>query len=117
MPSSRNFEGYFLLDHRDSPGIPESLAVQSGLPPNAGRGLFEAPTYTCSHCQKVCIVKLPRETEVPFCPKCSHHVCGTCGKRREADGGACKPFKQIVDEILAQASKQAEAGSPLILLP
>lgn len=119
MRSLRDYEGYFLLDHRDSPGVPDEVAIKTGLPPGAGRGLFEAPTYTCSHCQTVCIVKLPRETEVPYCPKCDHHICNTCGKLRALNGGACKTFKQVCDEILAQASKQAEASSdpPRILLP
>ena len=113
--SLRSHEGYLYIDHRSNAGVSEADALAAGLPIQAARGVFEAPTYTCSHCQKVCIVKLPRETEVPYCPKCDHHICGTCGKRREANGGECRPFKKLIEEVLEQAERQADTS--LIILP
>ena len=115
MTSLRSNEGYFMLDHRDSPGLPDAVALRTGLPEGAGRGLFEAPTYTCSHCQRIVVLNPKRNRERAYCPKCDHNICDECGAVRAANGGLCKTFKQVVDEILAAADRQAEAGSPLIL--
>ena len=46
-------EGYLMVDHRASPGIPEDVARQIGMDPaqvKEGK-LLEAATLTCSHCK------------------------------------------------------------------
>lgn len=93
--------GYLLLDNRAAPvpGVPR---------------LFEADTYTCTHCQRVVVMNPERKRERYKCRGCNHHICDGCGVARAA-GGACKTFSQFVDEVLAQAERQAEASSPLIL--
>ena len=96
-------EGYFLLDHSQTIGFSDEVAVKAGLPPGAGHGLFEAPTYTCSHCQTICVVRMPRNIEVPYCSGCDHYICGTCGKRRGA-GAKCRTFRQIMDEAMQAGS-------------
>lgn len=96
--SKRSHEGYFLLDHRYTPGISEELVHAQGLPPGAGQGLFEAPTYTCSHCQVVVVINPARNRERAYCRKCDHYICDKCGGILAATK-VCKPYKQFMDEI------------------
>jgi hypothetical protein len=96
--------GYLLLDHRNSPE----------LPPGVVSPLVEASTFTCSHCQTVVIMNPQRTRERAYCRGCSHLLCDPCGAVR-AQTGKCKTFKQVVDEILAEAEKQAESDSSVLL--
>ena len=107
MASLRRHEGYLLLDHRESPALTEQelRAVTPVLPPGAGRGVFEAPTITCSHCQVVVVINPSRTRERAYCAKCDHYICDTCG-RVMTRTGICRPFTQIADELLAKASKE-----------
>lgn len=102
MSSLRSHEGYFLADHRDSPGVPDAIVVAEGMPVGAGRGLFEAPTYTCSHCQAIVILNPKRNRDRAYCRGCDHYICDRCGAER-ARTGICKPFKQLIDETLNAA--------------
>lgn len=112
MNSVRRHEGYFMMDHRGTEGVPDTLAVAAGLPAGAGKGLFEAPTYTCSHCQAVVIMNPDRKRERYHCRGCDHLICDNCAAARAA-GAKCRTFKQIVDE----AVEAAERGlTPSIIL-
>ena len=53
MSTEKAREGYLMVDHRASPGLPPELAVSLGLDPKlVGEGkLMEAATLTCSHCK------------------------------------------------------------------
>lgn len=108
MSTKRNHEGYLLLDHRNSPGAPEEMTAKTGLPtPQSGKNLFEAPTYTCSHCCRIVIINPLRTRPHEYCAKCDHYICHLCSAALAASG-ECKPFKQLLDEtqdkiIAAQA--------------
>lgn len=93
--------GYLLLDNRAAP-VP-------GVKP-----MFEADTYTCTHCQRVVVMNPERRRDRYTCRGCNHLICDGCGAARAA-GAPCKTFSQLADEILAQAERQAEATSTLIL--
>lgn len=114
MHSKRSLEGYLLMDNRESPGVPDAVlqAVDPALPLGAGRGLFEAPTITCSHCQRVVIMNPLRTRERAYCAKCDHYLCDECGAALTASG-VCRPFTQIIEEVQEQAAK----GGPLIIIP
>jgi hypothetical protein len=101
MASLRSHEGYLIIDHRNSPGIEDALAVPHGLPLGAGQGLFEAATYTCKHCQRVDVVD--RNRERVYCRGCDHFICVPCGIER-ARTGECRTFEQVIDRILASAT-------------
>ena len=48
-----NHNGYLIIDHRNSPGIPESMAPQvaaQGGIPVPGNTAVEVDTWTCAHC-------------------------------------------------------------------
>jgi hypothetical protein len=103
MKSLRSHEGYFLLDHRNSPGMPDAVAIATGLPAGAGQGIFEAPSYTCRHCQRIVILNPKRNRERAYCRGCDHMICDDCGAER-ARTLTCRTFDQMVDEMLSKAS-------------
>ncbi len=113
MHSKREQEGWLMIDNRESPGVSDEVlrTLAPGLPPGAGRGMFEAPTITCSHCQAVLIVNPLRTRERAYCAKCDHYICDGCGAALAASG-VCRPFAQIIAE-----TQEAAAKAPLILLP
>lgn len=113
MSSLRRHEGYFSLDNRAGDPMPEELLRAAGLPPGAGRGLFETPHITCSHCQVNVIMSPTRVRARAYCPKCDHYICDVCEGKRVASGGACKTWKQVLDE----AEEAASRGQPVIILP
>lgn len=104
MSSKYNKEGYLLLDHRDSPGLTEEVVHGTGLPPGAGRGRFEAPTYTCTHCCRVVVLNPMRRRPRAWCPHCDRYICDDCGAVM-AHTGVCRPFKQVCEEVQEAASK------------
>lgn len=106
MKSQRAHEGYLLLDNSVSPGISDDVARRAGLPPGAGRGVFEAPTLTCSHCQRVVVLSPTRVRDRAFCPKCNHGVCDNCELVRVASGGDCKTMEQVFDEVREKALRE-----------
>ena len=98
MKTLRSQEGYFMMDHRNAGGVaPDSLVVANGLPPGAGRGLFESATFTCSHCQVVVVLNPDRSRERAHCKGCNHLICDSCGAER-ARTGLCRTFNQLIDE-------------------
>lgn len=95
--SKRSKEGYLMLDHRAAPPLPDELVVREGLPIGAGRGLFETPTYTCSHCQHVVVMNPLRSREREYCRGCDSYICDGCGFLKK-QGSPCKTYAQMIDE-------------------
>lgn len=111
MTSKRSHEGYLLLDHRESPGVPDSMAIQSGLPAGAGYGKFEAPTYTCQHCDWVVVLNPKRNREKAWCKYCDHYICDACGVELQHTG-ECRNRARRIAEYLAAVER---GETPLIL--
>jgi predicted RNA-binding Zn-ribbon protein involved in translation (DUF1610 family) len=81
-------DGELLLDHRASPGIPESLAQRMGLPPQLVRegSVMTAAALGCPHCGSVVILNPMRARERAHCYQCNQYICDACdGVRREPD--------------------------------
>lgn len=76
----------------------------------SGNGFFEADTYTCSHCCRVVVMNPSRKRERYRCGGCSHHICDDCAAEKVRTG-LCRTMAQKIDEIRAQAERQAEAHS------
>jgi hypothetical protein len=107
--------GYLMIDHRASPGLPEDVAIKTGLDPRfCGEGkLFEADTLTCSHC-KCAVIKNPlRLRERSNCPKCNYHyICDFCAADMlRAD------YSHVTFEAKVEESLKMQLGSPRVLLP
>ena len=113
-------EGYLLIDHRASPGIPAEDALRIGFVPDlvAEGRLLEAATMTCAHCKTVVMKNPLRTRERVSCMKCGgKYICDGCGFEAWLPGYDHTPFEKKVD-----VAKDAEAkgipilGSPLTLL-
>lgn len=105
VKSLRDHEGYLLLDHSNSPGVPDEVSVSVGLPVGSGMGLFEAPTFTCHHCQSVGVIDPKRSNGMAYyCKGCSHLICDPCGEEK-VKTGVCRTFEQRVDEFLTSLEK------------
>jgi hypothetical protein len=123
MPLSRDqrLAGEFLIDHSASPGLSESQAFALGIPLAKRATLFEGKFYTCGHCQAM-VHRLSKDPGQPtsdpaYCNGCSHYICDDCAKAKAA-GAACRPFAQLVDEVLEAAHREASGlQSSVILLP
>ena len=102
--SKRRYEGYFQVDHSASPGLPDEL-MPPGMPARSGRGNFEAPTYTCSHCPRVVVLNPLRRRERGYCKKCDKYICDFCTAALH-ETGTCLPYKRFLDEHQEMASRQ-----------
>lgn len=102
MPGKRKQEGYLLLDHRNSPGVPDEMMVSVGLGPGAGHGVYESPTVTCCHCNTVVILNPMRTRARGYCPKCDAYVCDN-----PACSAECRPFVKQLDDLQALIEKGA----------
>ena len=112
-------EGYLLVDHRASPGLPENVARFAGYDPaHCGEGkLFEAATMTCSHC-KVSVVKNPLRTrERSKCSKCGwHYICDICAADMDRPDYSHLPYDKLRDETLEMGMRGLILGSPRELM-
>jgi hypothetical protein len=107
--SLRDLEGYYMTDHRAAIPVPEDILRQSGLPTSAGKGLFEAATFTCKHCQRVVVMNPNRTREREYCRGCNHYICDNCAAVK-AVTKQCKTFDQVLDEALIAATVQQSTG-------
>lgn len=106
MKTKRTLEGWLMMDHRASPGVPDQMlgAKDPNIPIGAGRGLFEAPVLACSHCQKQLIVRPDRQRERAYCRKCDHYICDECAVVLTVEG-ECRPFAKVLDDAQERAGK------------
>lgn len=110
MRTLASLEGEFMMDNRANPGVPDEIVVAQGLPPGAGRGLFEEACYTCSHCQKVVVKNRQRTRPRGFCKKCQHVICDGCEAQYVASGHECKPFKVLIEEHLESVERHIQSS-------
>lgn len=110
MRSKLSLEGYLLIDHRASPGLPKDFLAKLGLSgPAVGEGAsYESPTITCCHCGTVVILNPQRTRPRNHCRKCDKYVCDN-----PACSLDCKPFNQVLDEAEKLAYRE-EQNSKLI---
>jgi len=105
MSSKLAKDGYLLIDHRASHmPVPEDMLHKVGLPAQAGKGLFETKTYTCSHCQYIVIMNPERTRERGYCRGCDSYICDPCAAKRAKDF-SCKTYAQTLDEAITRAQK------------
>jgi len=103
--------GYLVVDHRDSPGIsPADVAHVPGAIPVPGGELLERDAIVCAHCQKIVVLEPGRVRARAHCPKCDAYICDACEAARVAAGGACVPFKAVLDHAAEIAEKHS--GDP-----
>lgn len=107
-------EGYLVVDHRNSPGVSDEMAAAVGMPVGAGRGVFETPTFTCSHCQRAVIMRPDRTRGRNYCRKCDHLICDGCANAMHQTG-VHKTFEEVIGDYLESAEKKSGPAPQLIL--
>lgn len=110
----RDQEGYFLMDNRNNEGVPDDLVRACGLPAGAGRGVFEAPCFTCTHCNGVTVMNPNRQQPRNYCKRCDHLICDPCATVM-AQTKEHKTFKEFVNDLLEDAEKPSGPAPQLIL--
>ena len=65
---------------------------------------FEAPTYTCTHCERVVVMHPERKRERAYCTGCNHMICDGCGAARAA-GAPCRTYAQHLDELAERETR------------
>lgn len=119
MSSLKRHEGYLFIDHRASPGITAEFIRSCGKNPAdfliVGEGkMVEAATYTCSHCQKVVVIKPDRTRARGYCPKCDRQVCDACEALRFLSGGECNLFRKRVEVAQEEAFLREQRGGTIL---
>lgn len=111
MSSKLNKVGYLEINHRDSPGLDEEVAHSIGLGDlPVGRGqLFQADTYTCTHCSRVVIMNPKRQRDRAYCAKCDRWICDMCGATMAASG-ECLPISKLFDQLQEAAARAEQLG-------
>lgn len=113
-----SLEGYFIMDHRQGPGVPDEVVIQQGLKPGAGHGLYESATYTCAHSQHVVIMNPDRSRPRYTCKGCGKVLCDSCAAQYATDG-VCRNFNDMANQLLEKFDKGIAPSevfqSPLII--
>jgi hypothetical protein len=115
--SKRSHEGYLFVDHRASPGIPEEQARRMGLPPGAGRGVFEAPTLGCPHCGSHIVMNPNRVRERAHCFQCNMYICDWCEAARAHPDYVHRTIKDLADLAAGGFTVSGSASRPTIIKP
>jgi hypothetical protein len=109
--SKKAHEGYVMVDHRASPGIPPGLAMSLGYKPETvaeGR-FFEATTYGCPHCGS-CYMKNPwRNRPREHCFKCNMDICDACHAVMQRPDYVHMLFRDLAEMSAATIVKNAVA--------
>jgi hypothetical protein len=103
MNSLKRHEGYIIVDHRASPGLPEDIARAAGFDPaqcKAG-GVFESATLTCSHCGTAYVKNHFRTRERAYCSKCDHYICDFCDAGRQKADYVHLPINKQIDIVMS----------------
>ena len=118
MNSLRRHEGYLLVDHRFSPGLPEDVALRAGYDPATVRGgqVLESATIHCAHCLGVVVKNPMRVRERGYCTKCDKYLCDHCDAKRHASDYVHASGEAISDAIIDAAISGTTLGSPIDLL-
>lgn len=112
-------EGYLLVDHRGSPGLPEDIARASGFNPTEVKEgkLFESATLTCAHCKVVVVRRPERIRERASCMKCGgKYICDGCAVAARMPDYSHMPFEKEWNYWAELATKAPQLGSPPCLL-
>lgn len=118
MASLTRKEGYLLIDHRNSPGVPEADAVKCGLDPvqlRAGK-LLEQATLRCEHCAGVYLKNPERTKQRAYCMSCDGYICDSCDGKRHAPDYIHAGFEKLADTWETASQRGITLGNSLAAL-
>lgn len=110
-------EGYLLIDHRASPGIPAETARKVGLDPElvAEGRMLESGTLTCSHCKCVVVPNPFRRRERAQCAKCDYHyICDICAFKASLPDYIHTPFERFMEPDYSDRAVYQAGNNPLL---
>lgn len=118
MAGKRDKEGYLLIDHRNSPGVPADVARKFGFDPHfMGEGkTLEAPTLTCCHCKGAVVLNPERIRKREYCQKCDDYMCDACYALTQLPDYIHVSYMQMSDLLINDAETGTDRGSSLLLL-
>jgi hypothetical protein len=101
MSSLKRHEGYIIVDHRASPGLPEDIAIAAGFDPAQCKegSVYESATLTCSHCGTAFVKNHFRTRERAYCSLCDHYICDFCDEGRYKAGYVHFPIDKLIDIV------------------
>ena len=100
---SKTSAGYMLIDHRNSPGMPQEYCERFGLPVGKG-SMVEMDVLQCGHCTQPLLRNPWRTRERAWCMFCDSYLCDSCdGIRREPD------YQHITWRVVIQLVRSGEA--------
>lgn len=105
MNSLKRHEGWLLIDHSASPGIPADIARRIGYAPEdvAEGAVFETATLTCKHCKTSYIKNRFRIRPREYCRKCDHYICDGCAQQAAQPDYVHRCGEEILDATLTAA--------------
>lgn len=117
--SKKQHDGYLMVDHRASPGIPEDMARKMGLDPANSRGgkLAEYATLGCPHCGSHIVLNPDRTRDREWCAKCDKYICDWCGAARKETGYVHRSMDELRDLVKTEKYVvSGPVGRPIITL-
>jgi hypothetical protein len=104
VASQRRHEGWLLIDHSASPGIPADVALRLGLNPReVGEGkIMERATIPCKHCGGHVVKNPQRRRPRPFCRRCDHFICDGCAYLATLPGYIHQCKEAILEAAMAK---------------
>jgi hypothetical protein len=117
MRTQRSREGYLLIDHRASPGLPADVARAVGLDPaqTAEGRILEAASLTCAHCKTVVMKNPLRQRAREYCAKCDHYICDFCHAAAVQAGYTHLPYEKRVE--LTQTAAEHGVSPEILIVP
>lgn len=106
VKSFKRHEGWLLIDHRASPGIPADVAVKLGfLPSEVAEGkLFETATLSCKHCGGAWRKNPRRIRPRGYCKRCDHYVCDGCADAMAHPDYVHRCKEEILDAVMTSVA-------------
>jgi hypothetical protein len=111
MPLKHRREGWLLIDHSNSPGVPEELVRASGKDaPVVGPGQkFESAFNVCCHCGVTVILNPDRSRARGYCRSCDDYVCDD-----PVCNSVCTPRLKTFELLQEQAFRKEVGLNPLV---
>jgi hypothetical protein len=118
MSSLKRHEGYLLIDHRASPGVPAEIARKAGFDPKflAKGKILESATITCAHCLGTVVKHPMRIRERGYCSQCDKYLCDYCDAARHVPEYRHASGEAVSDATINAAINGRPLGSPLDVL-
>lgn len=115
-------EGYLMIDHRASPGVPEEIARSVGMDPALVKegSMLEMTTMTCCHCKVAVQMNPMRLRARESCRKCGgKYICDFCyADTHRADYSHAPYEKRALDAMRAmQLLVECSPQPPALILP